>query len=131
MVLRFALHFPVFVDRDQRILVGFHNVVGHTKFILFSVDSELLQWTWCHLFQNSQLKKQLLGMQKHILLLGVSQVSSEFCEMGNITICTSLLVWSYVAMPGIFAICLSLVDNCHDTGMVCLCRYWPLRFLPL
>jgi len=43
MVLQFALRFPVFVDRDQRILVGFHNVVGHMKFILVSVDSELLQ----------------------------------------------------------------------------------------
>jgi len=44
------------------------------------------------LFQNSQLKKQLLGMQKHILLLGESQVSSEFCEMGSTTICALHLV---------------------------------------
>jgi hypothetical protein len=43
MVLQCASHFPVFVDRDQRVLVGFHNVVGHMEFILVFFDLELLQ----------------------------------------------------------------------------------------
>jgi hypothetical protein len=43
IMLQCALPFPVFVDNDQSILVVFHNVVGHMKFVLVSVDSELLQ----------------------------------------------------------------------------------------